>query len=62
MKRKVERFNNDGDLEQVIDFKLIQQMFTSINAQWQDIIKENKKEVKKEIEKSSRTLMTEVMS
>ena len=46
----MERFNNDGNLEQVIDFKLIQQMFIPINAQWQDIIKENKKEVKKEIE------------
>ena len=50
MKRKVERFNDDGNLEQAIDFKLIQQMFIPINAQWQDIIKENKKEVKKEIE------------
>ena len=28
MKRKVERFNDDGNLEQAIDFKLIQQMFT----------------------------------
>jgi len=28
VKRKVERFNDDGNLEQVIDFKLIQQMFT----------------------------------
>jgi hypothetical protein len=51
VKRKVESFNDDGNLEQVIDFKLIQQMFIPINAQWQDIIKENKKEVKKEVKK-----------